>query len=70
LFRLATFPDNNRTFVSGVGNDQPDGLFESTLHYSYADLFVAFEFQLFKSRNRSQEGDAAAGASAIDCWYD
>src|SRR5437899_202928 len=51
LFRLANFAHNDRTFVAGVGNDQPDGLFESTLHYSYANLLVAFEFQLFKSRN-------------------
>src|SRR3989454_106830 len=60
LFRLANFAHNDRTFVAGVGNDQPDGLFESTLHYSYADLLVAFELQLFKSRNRAQECDSTA----------
>src|SRR5437016_14177811 len=61
LFRLANFAHNDRTFVAGIGNDQPDGLFESALYYSYADLLVAFEFQLFKSRNGSQECDATAG---------
>src|SRR5207302_1520913 len=60
LLRFANLADNDRAFVAGVGNDQPDGLFEGTLHYSYADLLVAFEFQLFQSRNRSQECDAAA----------
>src|SRR5207249_2525612 len=60
LFRLANFAHNARTFVAGIGNDQPDGLFESALHNSYADLFVAFELQLFKSRNRAQECDATA----------
>src|SRR5207244_4888320 len=60
LFRRANFAHSDRTFVAGVGNDQPDGLFESTLHYSYADLLVAFEFQLFKSRNGAQECDATA----------
>src|SRR5438046_2127233 len=60
LFRLANFAHNDRTFVAGIGNDQPDGLFESALYYSYADLLVAFEFQLFKSRNGSQECDATA----------
>src|SRR6266568_230181 len=60
LFRLANFAHNDRTFVAGIGNDQPDGLLESTLYYSYADLLVAFEFQLLKSRNGSQECDATA----------
>src|SRR5206468_3313491 len=57
---LANFAHNDRTFVAGIGNDQPDGLFESTLHYSYADLLVVFELQLLKSRNCSQECDSAA----------
>src|SRR5438876_1293769 len=60
LFRLANFAHNDRTFVASIGNDQPNGLFESALHNNYADLFVAFEFQLLKSRNRSQECDATA----------
>src|SRR5947208_2528670 len=60
FFRLANFAHNDRTFVAGVGNDQPEGLFESTLNYSYADLLVAFEFQLSKSRNCSQECDSTA----------
>src|SRR5439155_911360 len=60
LFRLPNFPHNDRTFVPGVGNDQPNWLFESALHNVDADLLVVFEFQLIQSWNRSQKSDATA----------